>query len=45
MSANRLSLDAGGMYGDSYDLNLPGGTFGFAVNFGRNAGENAAKGF
>ncbi|MHB2041012.1 FAD-dependent oxidoreductase [Aerococcus mictus] len=37
--------DAGGMYGDSYDLNLPGGTFGFAVNFGRIAGENAAKGF
>lgn len=35
--------DAGGMYGDSYDLTIPGGTIGFAVNFGRIAGENAAK--
>lgn len=35
--------DAGGMYGDSYDLTIPGGTIGFAVNFGRIAGENAAE--
>ncbi|HAL86610.1 MAG TPA: FAD-binding dehydrogenase [Deferribacteraceae bacterium] len=34
-------LDAGGMYGDSYDLKLGGGTFGFAINSGRIAGENA----
>ena len=36
-------LDAGGMYGDSYDLKLGGGTFGFAINSGRIAAENAAK--
>ncbi len=34
---------AGGMYGDSYDLKIPGGTLGFAVNSGRIAGENALK--
>lgn len=33
--------DAGGMYGDSYDLLLGGGTFGFALNSGRIAAENA----
>lgn len=33
--------DAGGMYGDSYDLLLGGGTLGFAVNSGRIAAENA----
>lgn len=33
--------DAGGMYGDTYDLNVAGGTFGFAINSGRMAGENA----
>jgi fumarate reductase flavoprotein subunit len=33
--------DAGGMYGDSYDLFCPGSTLGFAVNSGRLAGENA----
>lgn len=36
-------LDAGGMYGDSYDLKLGGGTFGFAINSGRIAAENAAN--
>jgi len=36
-------LDAGGMYGDSYDLKLGGGTFGFAINSGRIAAESAAK--
>ncbi len=35
--------DAGGMYGDSYDVVLSGSTLGFAVNSGRIAGENAAK--
>lgn len=33
--------DAGGMYGDTYDLLLGGGTFGFALNSGRIAAENA----
>ena len=33
--------DAGGMYGDTYDLLLGGGTFGFALNSGRMAAENA----
>ncbi|ACS86945.1 FAD-dependent oxidoreductase [Musicola paradisiaca] len=33
--------DAAGMYGDTYDLLLGGGTFGFALNSGRMAGENA----
>ncbi|ADD69382.1 fumarate reductase/succinate dehydrogenase flavoprotein domain protein [Denitrovibrio acetiphilus DSM 12809] len=36
-------LDAGGMYGDSYDLKLGGGTFGFAINSGRIAAESAVK--
>jgi fumarate reductase flavoprotein subunit len=35
--------DASGMYGDSYNIYLPGGTLGFAVNSGRIAGENAMK--
>lgn len=37
--------DACGIYGDppTYDLLLPGGTFGFAVNSGRIAGENALQ--
>lgn len=34
---------AGGMYGDSYDLKIPGGTLGFAVNSGRIAGKNVLK--
>ncbi|UGA51840.1 MULTISPECIES: FAD-dependent oxidoreductase [Dickeya] len=33
--------DAAGMYGDTYDLLLGGGTFGFALNSGRMAAENA----
>ncbi|QIZ52277.1 FAD-dependent oxidoreductase [Dickeya zeae] len=35
--------DAAGMYGDTYDLLLGGGTFGFALNSGRMAGENALE--
>jgi fumarate reductase flavoprotein subunit len=35
--------DAGGLYGDSYDVVLAGSTLGFAVNSGRIAGENALK--
>jgi len=35
--------DAGGMYGDSYDLIMAGSTIAFAVNSGRIAGEHAAK--
>ena len=35
--------DAGGMYGDSYDLLIAGSTIGFAVNSGRIAGEHAAN--
>lgn len=35
--------DAGGMYGDSYDLLMAGSTIGFAVNSGRIAGEHAAR--
>jgi len=35
--------DAGGMYGDSYDVVLAGGTWGFAVNSGRIAAENSLK--
>lgn len=38
-----VGFDAGGMYGDSYDLTATGSTFGFAVNSGRIAGENALK--
>ncbi len=35
--------DAGGMYGDSYDLLMAGSTIGFAVNTGRMAAEDAAQ--
>lgn len=35
--------DAGGLYGDTYDLNIAGETFGFGLNSGRIAGENAAE--
>jgi len=38
-----VGTDAGGMYGDSYDLLLGGGTAGFAVNSGRIAADNAAE--
>ncbi|MCH1919921.1 FAD-dependent oxidoreductase [Shewanella sp. A3A] len=37
--------DAGGMYGDSYDLMLGGGTLGFAVNSGRIAAESAVANY
>ena len=36
-------LDAGGMYGDSYDVFMSGGTSAFAANSGRIAGRNARK--
>lgn len=35
--------DAGGMYGDAYDLLASGGTVAFAINSGRIAGRNAAE--
>jgi fumarate reductase flavoprotein subunit len=35
--------DAGGMYADSYDLWIPGGALGFALNSGRIAGKNVLK--
>ena len=35
--------DANSIYGDTYILSLPGNTFGFAINSGRMAGENAAE--
>lgn len=35
--------DAGGLYGDTYDLEMAGSTLGFAVNSGRIAAENAVK--
>jgi fumarate reductase flavoprotein subunit len=35
--------DASGMFGDSYNIYLSGGTLGFAVNSGRIAGMNALK--
>lgn len=35
--------DAGGCQPDTYNINLAGATFGFAVNSGRIAGENASK--
>ena len=38
-------LDAGGMYGDSYDVIMSGGTSAFAANSGRIAGKNALKYF
>jgi fumarate reductase flavoprotein subunit len=37
-----VGTDSGGMYGDSYDLLLGGGTAGYAVNSGRFAAEHAA---
>jgi fumarate reductase flavoprotein subunit len=36
-------MDAGGIYGDSYDVMTCGGTLGFAVNSGRIAGKNTLK--
>ena len=36
-------LDAGGMYGDSYDVYMSGGTSAFAANSGRIAGRNARE--
>ncbi|MCL2896696.1 FAD-dependent oxidoreductase [Brenneria tiliae] len=36
-------LDAGGMYGDSYGLEMGGASFAFALNAGRIAAENAVK--
>jgi fumarate reductase flavoprotein subunit len=36
-------MDAGGIYGDSYDVKTCGGTLAFGVNSGRIAGENALK--
>jgi fumarate reductase flavoprotein subunit len=36
-------VDAGGVTGDTYCAKLSGGTFGFSLNSGRIAGENAAK--
>jgi len=38
-----VGTDAGGMYGDSYDLLLGGGTAAFALNSGRIAAENAIQ--
>lgn len=38
-----VGTDSGGMYGDSYDLLLGGGTAGYAVNSGRFAAEDAVK--
>ena len=35
--------DTGGWVSDTYDINLAGVTFGYAINSGRMAGENAAK--
>ena len=36
-------MDAGGIYGDSYDVKTCGGTLAFGVNSGRIAGRNALK--
>jgi len=36
-------MDAGGIYGDSYDVKTCGGTLAFGVNSGRIAGKNALK--
>jgi len=36
-------MDAGGIYGDSYDVKTCGGTLAFAVNSGRIAGKNVLK--
>lgn len=38
-----VGTDSGGMYGDSYDLLLGGGTAGYAINSGRIAAETALK--
>lgn len=38
-----VGSDAGGLYGDTYDLMMSGSTLGFAVNSGRMAAENAVK--
>lgn len=38
-----VGTDSGGMYGDSYDLLLGGGTAGYAINSGRFAAEHAVK--
>jgi fumarate reductase flavoprotein subunit len=35
--------DAGGLYGDSYDVITSGASSGFALNSGRISGENALK--
>ena len=36
-------MDAGGVYGDSYDVKTCGGTLAFAVNSGRLAGKSVLK--
>lgn len=36
-------LDAGGLYGDTYDVTAAGTTFSFALTSGRLAGKNAAR--
>ena len=36
-------VDTGGWESDTYNAHLSGNTFGFALNSGRIAGENAAK--
>jgi fumarate reductase flavoprotein subunit len=36
-------IDAGGWEGDTYCARLAGTTFGFAINSGRIAGENAVR--
>jgi fumarate reductase flavoprotein subunit len=36
-------LDAGGLYGDSYDVTTAGGTLAFAVNSGRLAGKSVLR--
>jgi fumarate reductase flavoprotein subunit len=36
-------VDAGGTDSDTYNVNLPGHSFGFTINSGRIAGENAVK--
>ncbi|WP_211317668.1 FAD-dependent oxidoreductase [Edaphovirga cremea] len=38
-----IGNDAGGMYGDSYDLVMAGSTVGFAINSARIAAENIAQ--
>ena len=36
-------IETGGTDSDTYDVNLPGHSFGFTINSGRIAGENAAE--